>query len=593
MKPYPLIIMSACLGAPAVAQDRQEPLPTVTVTGELASDAARALAAEQARTPGGVTLVDSDSLYQRNVTNNADMLRFVPGVWTASPSGTDSTFISIRGSNLDAVDYDGSGVKLLQDGLPVTAADGNNHNRFVDPLSARHVVIARGANALAYGASTLGGAIEYITPTARDSAPLELFLNAGSHGQRQARVSAGVVQGSFDGLVSVEAKRRDGYRVHNRQERESVSANAGWQLSDRIDTRLYATYTNNDEELPGVLTRAQWLAGPDGAEGAAVAGHYQWNVEAARVASKTTWRIDGDSSLTFGLSYEQQALYHPIVQSPYFSLLINTKQRNAGASVRYNLRMGQHDLVAGVMQGRTTVKGGNYGNDAGRRTSLATRVDNDANSTELFALDRWQFAPRWTAVYGAQGVLADRDIRNTTVATGSVRHPKAEYRSFNPRVGLIRQLAPGTEVFANVSRLYEAPTTYQMEDQASGNDTTLDAMHGVSVEAGTRGEYAAAAGHWHWDVAVYYARLRNEILSVDDPSAPGTSLSQNVDDTVHAGVEAALGASFSLDRSGTHRIEPQLSLLLNHFRFDDDAVYDNRRLPAAPRHAMRGELLYR
>ena len=28
---------------------------------------------------------------------------------------------------------------------------------------------------------------------------------------------------------------------------------------------------------------------------------------------------------------------------------------------------------------------------------------------------------------------------------------------------------------------------------------------------------------WHWDVAAYYARIRDEILSVDDPAAPGTA----------------------------------------------------------------------
>ena len=96
------------------------------------------------------------------------MLRYVPGVWAESQRHR-RVFFSSRGSNLDATDYDKNGIKLLQDGLPVTAADGNNHNRDVDPLNARYVIVARGANALAYGASTLGGAIDFTTPTARNS----------------------------------------------------------------------------------------------------------------------------------------------------------------------------------------------------------------------------------------------------------------------------------------------------------------------------------------------------------------------------------------------------------------------------------------
>lgn len=597
MTRHPVTFLPALLlSAHSIAFAQQDPtqLPTVTVVGDMpAQQTRRELESEQARTPGGVTLVDSDQLAQRNIANNADMLRYVPGVWSASSTGTDGAFISIRGSNLDSVDYDGSGVKLLQDGLPVTAADGNNHNRFVDPLSARYIVVARGANALTYGASTLGGAIDFISPTGLDSPPLEVSVNAGSHGQRQARLTAGGAAGKFDGLVSVEAKRRDGYRDHNKQQREGLYANAGWQLSDTVGTRFYLTYVNNEEELAGPLTRAQWLAKPTQAEAAAVAGHYQWNVETARIANKTVWNIDPDSSLSVGLSYETQQLYHPIVQSPYFSLLIDTEQRNLGMSMRYKLRIGEHDLLAGVNAGRTEVTGSNYGNRGGQRTTLTTRVDNDADSTEVFVMDRWQFTQGWTAVYGAQSVQAGREIRNTALATGALRNPKADYSSINPRAGLLYQLTPQTELFTNVSRLYEAPTTYQLDDQENGNNQTLDAMKGMSLEVGTRGRQTVGKSQWHWDLALYYARIHDEILSVDDPAAPGTSLAANVDKTVHAGLEALVGASIALDATGAHRIAPLMSLTVNHFSFDNNRAYGNNRLPAAPRFAVRAEVLYR
>lgn len=281
------------------------------------------------------------------------------------------------------------------------------------------------------------------------------------------------------------------------------------------------------------------------------------------------------------------------MQNPYFSLLIDTEQRNAGLSVRYNVRRGQHELLAGLNYGQTTVKGGNYGNQGGRRTALATRVDNDAESTELFLMDRWRFAPQWLAVYGAQGVPADREIRKITIASGALRNPKADYNSLNPRAGLIYQLTPKTELFANVSRLYEAPTTYQIDDQVNGNNQTLEAMKGTSFEGGTRGKHTVGADQWHWDIALYYAKIRDEILSVDDPKAPGTSLSSNIDNTIHAGIEALVGASFALDESRIHRVEPLVNMTVNKFNFDGDHVYGDKRLPAAPRYVVRAETLYR
>lgn len=565
-------------------------LPTVTIRAQSGADETRQeLEAEQALTPGGVTLVDGEGLRQRSVTSLADMLRYVPGLWATSGSTGDSSFLSSRGSNLDATNYDGNGIKLLQDGLPVTAADGNNHNRQVNPLTARHAVVARGANALTYGASTLGGAIDFTTPTARDGAPNELLLQAGSHGQWQGSLTLGTTAGDFDGLVSVETRQSDGYRLHHRQARSGLYVNGGWQLTNAVQTRFYATYIDNQQQLPGVLTRQQWLDDPSQAEAAAVAGNYRYNVETWRVANKTVWDIDADSKLTLGLSYENQQLYHPIVYAPpFFSLLIDTGQRTLGGTLRYQRRMGAHDLLVGVNLARTTVGGGNYSYVPGGAQTLSTVVDNSANNTELFVMDRWQFAPNWTAVYGAQAVFTSRDVANPSL--------RGDYQAVNPRAGLIHQFTPTTQLFANVSRVYEAPTLYELEDETPGGPrgTLLDAMRGTAFEIGTRGKQALGQrDHWNWDVAVYYTRLRNEILSRDDSSRPGTSLSVNVDGTVHAGIEALVGGSFALGDTGRHRIEPLVNLTVNHFRFRNDSIYGNNVLPAAPKVALKGEILYR
>ena len=208
---------------------------------------------QRALTPGGVTVVEGAELYQRHVANLADMLRFVPGVFAESAYGNDELFFSSRGSNLDAVDYDKNGVKLLQDGLPVTTADGNNHNRVIDPLTARFASVARGANALTYGASTLGGAIDFTSPTARNSAPLSAAFDGGSFGSLNGRVTLGGARDKVDGLLTVEGRHFDGYRDHSGQERFGLYANAGWHPSATTNVQLFGTYVNNDLKLPGAL----------------------------------------------------------------------------------------------------------------------------------------------------------------------------------------------------------------------------------------------------------------------------------------------------------------------------------------------------
>jgi iron complex outermembrane receptor protein len=576
---------------------------SVSVTAEQVK---AAVEAQRAETPGGVTVVDSEDLYQRHVNNLADMLRYVPGVWADSGYGNDELFFSSRGSNLDAVDYDKNGIKLLQDGLPVTTADGNNHNRVVDPLSSRYASVARGANALTYGASTLGGAIDFVSPTARNSAPLSLFLEGGSFGSVNGRASAGGTGEALDGLLTVEGRQFDGYRDHSDQERWGLYGNAGWRMSDTADLRLFATYVHNDLRLPGALTASEVDADRDQASEAALQGNYGKVVKTARIALKANWSFGADGVLSAGLSYEGQSLYHPIVNQIFvdfdgpgpdapvevFSLLVDTDHRDLGAVVRYDRRLGAHDLVAGLNYGKGSVEGGNYRNLNGLPNGISEFVDNNANSVEGFVVDRWRVSDRWTVVFGAQVVSAFRDVLTTNADTGAVSSPSHRWSAVNPRAGVIGTLGNAGELYGNVSRLFEAPTTFEMEDDVRGGNAVLDPMNGTVAEVGWRSQTRSSSGtRWTWDVAAYYARINDEILSMDDPNAPGNSLTTNIDKTTHAGLEALVGASFEL--GGAHRIDPQVSFTLNRFRFDSDPVYADNRLPAAPTYAARGEILYR
>ena len=260
--------------------------------------------------------------------------------------------------------------------------------------------------------------------------------------------------------------------------------------------------------------------------------------------------------------------------------------------VRYDRRMGAHDLLVGLNYGDGSVEGGNYRNLNGRPNGISEYVDNTADSVEAFVVDRWRTSDRWTVVFGGQAVSAGRDVLTTNATTGAVSNPNARYSTFNPRAGVIASVNRAGEVYGNVSRLFEAPTTFQMMDDVRGGNATLDPMSGVVAEVGWRSTSSQTSGtRWTWDIAAYFARIDDEILSVDDPNAPGNTLVTNIDNTTHAGLEALVGSSFAI--GGAHRIDPRVSFTLNRFHFDDDPSWGQNRLPAAPTYAVRGEVLYR
>ncbi len=598
--------------------DKIRRLDTVQVTDKIESSPVQTLKndpkfkaskVEANQSAGGVTLIEIDDMRDRNVSSIADFFRYVPGTWAASQSGNDETFISMRGSNLDSINFDGSGTKLLQDGLPVTAADGNNHNRVIDPLASQYATVARGANALKYGASTLGGAVDFTSPTAYTSPMATLSLSGGSFGEFLGRGTVSkVFNDKFDGLLTVEGKLWDGYRDHNKQDRVGVYANFGVQLTDSIVNRTFVSYIKNNQEFAGQLTREEFEANPKQASRQAIGGNYQLNVETERVANKTTWTIDNRSSLDVGFSFENQSLYHPIVDKiipPFlgfevFSLLVDTEQQDWGTSARYNLHLDDHDLLVGMNFGINSEKGGNYRNDGGRRNGLTNQLRKDASTVEVFAQDHWHIDERWTLTPALQGVFAHREVNSigvnpvTGALNGQNSHPNANYQGINPSLGLSYRFLKDANAYANVSRLYEPPTNYNLGDNTITNagDATLKAMEGTSVEIGTRGVHEFnAINKMNWDVSLYYSWLNKEILSTSP--VPGTSLAKNFDNTIHAGVETLIGGQFALDSLGTHSIAPMMNVTFNHFAFDNDPVYRNNRLPSAPDYFVKGELLYR
>lgn len=589
------------------AQERPDAKPATPVTLNpievVAPHSATDPRAQQRLNPGSVHIVNSDTFYQRSVGNLSDALRYVPGVMAESNTGGDDQVLSIRGSNLSALDYDNGGVALMQDGLPISTADGNNHNRLIDPLTASDLIVANGPNALAYGASELGGAIDVISRTARNSDPRQVYLSGGSHGLFNGRLSTGGISGKLDGMLVVDHKHFDGYRENSAESRTSVYGNIGLKATDTLDLRLFASHTDSRQRLAGSLTRAQFDDDARQADPSYALGNHALNVKTDRLALKGDWTINAASRLEFGLSYETQSLYHPIVDvynfsttppAHYFSLLIDTRQETTGGMLRYHLKAGKHQLLAGLNLAHTSNYGGNYENDGGNKGIRTNDINQQSNSATLFLMDRWQFAPRWTLVYGAQAITTNRNLHDTTLASNDTRHQKASYASVNPRAGLIYALSKNSELFANVSRIYQAPNNFDLDNDVRQNDSTLSAMHGVAVEVGTRGSEPLPFAHGtaHWNLALYHARIHNEILSVDNPAQPGNMLSANYDKTRHTGIEALLGGSFQITDRG-QRIEPLVSASYNHFTFDHDPIYGNNRLPSAPRYIVHGEVMVR
>lgn len=86
-----------------------------------------------------------------------DALDYQPGVLVQNFfGGIDQPRLNIRGSGVQSAPL-ARGILLMQDGLPVTDADGSFHISTLEMRNARMISIRRGANSLNPQSNTLGG----------------------------------------------------------------------------------------------------------------------------------------------------------------------------------------------------------------------------------------------------------------------------------------------------------------------------------------------------------------------------------------------------------------------------------------------------
>ena len=231
--------------------------------GSLVAPSIPALRAEIKRNVGSVGFIDADTPEQqtRYIADLRDALKDAPGVFAESRYGQEMR-LSIRGSNLTR-DFHMRGLELLQDGIPMTFADGAGDTYSIDPHYYRAIEIYKGGNGLAYGSSTLGGAINFISPTAYTAiSPNYLNVEGGSFETIRGQAQASRIFGNFDVLLNGGYTHSLGYRGHEQSNYLMFNGNAGYRFSNNIETRFYLESMTPDNKFPEHCTSIRSAARP-------------------------------------------------------------------------------------------------------------------------------------------------------------------------------------------------------------------------------------------------------------------------------------------------------------------------------------------
>ncbi|HEX7074826.1 MAG TPA: TonB-dependent receptor, partial [Hyphomicrobiaceae bacterium] len=535
---------------------------------------------------GGTAVVASQEMPPQAGTSLSEALAFVPGVVVQDFFGSnDQPRLQIRGSGLQQNPSE-RGTLVLQDGLPINRADGSYIVGLADPKSAAFMEVYRGYTANRLGATVLGGAINFVSPTGITAPGADVAAEFGSFGQFTTNAQAGARQGDLDAHASLSYTERDGFRQHNESERANFNMNVGARVNENISTRLFVGYTDLAFDVVGPLSRdlleqnpKQICSGPPNCKGPNVGrDDPRREAEQFRIGSRTTARF-GANRFDFGLgyTYTDDSFTFPIaggvrdtVGGDLTTVLRYAYAPDPSRALPLFEVTGQY--VVGSADRRYFI------NDKGKKGPLFGDNELDSSTLSVNAGFNIPLTERLTVSPALAYSYATRE--NKDVYKGATRpylafpmpQPFGEtpfkdtsydhsYSAWTPSLALSYEIARGQSVFAALSRSFEPPTHDDLIATINGSPNSsagapalpptetpppprdafatpdLDAQTATTLEGGWKGRTDRLA----WSAIAYYSWVKDELLNLRDETAVSLG-AVNADKTTHFGVE--LGAAF-------------------------------------------------
>jgi iron complex outermembrane receptor protein len=534
-----------------------------------------------ARVPGSVALVESAELQETRQANLKDALGLVPGVYVQPRFGAaDESQISIRGSGLRN-NFHARGVNLLVNGMPYRNADGFTDFESLELLTTESIEVYKGGNALRFGGSTLGGAINLETRTGYSAPSLGLTAEGGSFGFLKSQLASGGTAGNLDWYGSLTRTTLDGYRDWAQQGRTRANAHLGYVLSPSTDLRGFYFFARVSEQLPGALSAEQLRSLPSAANAENLDGHWGRNYDLHHLGLQLRSQLGPNQRLEISPYAQYRKIDHPIFQ------VISQESRDWGAEVRYEnsapLLGRSNRLTLGLQPAWLDMDNRQFENLAGQHGELRKQQRDQAVGLAVYAENALEISPRLTAVLGVRLDHAIRKSHDAYLADGD----QSDHRGFDavlPKVGLLYAVPKvDGQIYANVSRSAEPPLLLELNSLTVPGFIDLEAQSAWQTELGIRG---AALG-LRWDVAAYDIELHHEILNLNVAPFPGAPFTvptyRNVPRSRHYGLETGLEAAVPV---GVARV----AYTFARYRFVNDPVYGGNELPGAPRHHLQAQL---
>lgn len=451
--------------------------------------------------PANVQVVTEKDIQKRNVQNTAQAISMVTGV---SASQSVEGTVNLRG-------YSSKNILVLVDGQPMnTAWNGDVDWNMIPVENIRKIEVVSGGQSALYGGRAVGGVINIMTKTQKQeglhgSATVSYGSNATVNqnynvGFKKNKFDFGAFYGSmnthgwhdYDVSISKSGK-AEGYDsdaegnavIGNRGDKkvlnETFGFNLGYSFNDSQKLTYKYTHSIYDWKYEDPIS---YIEGANRWKG--TIGENNKSYSPSSFLGTRGWRAYNLHSLTYNdkdngvhAHFGMTDYYKDGYTSP--SSKVDPKNDFSGSGTktsypskswdmdlnkRWNL--GDHNLLAGVSYGQDkfneVFSAINNWKSWSSDGTVTQRTGGKDKYWSLYAQDKWNFAPKWTAYIGGRyDHYRKYDGYDTKNYTGKVDLSSGKsYEKFSPKLSLDYAANKDTNFYLSYGKSFNTPILYQL-----------------------------------------------------------------------------------------------------------------------------------
>lgn len=441
----------------------------------------------------------------------------------------------VRGANSN---FDGQGVKVYLNGIPITDAEGITVMDDIDFGSVGNVEIVKGPSGTLYGLAIAGVVNMQTVKPQTSGVSLSQNTMFGSYGLRRSTTSLQINKPGSSLMINYGSQNYNGFMNHTKSTKDFVNMMGDFHLNEKQSITSYVGWSDSYDQRNGELSKAQYDTLDYSGNPAYLKNDAHSNIISFRAGVSHTYRFNENvsNSTTFfgtGMSNNSSSAGGWTDKAPVnFGLrsVFDTKFKLSDEITLSGVTgvEAQRQYAQTIAYGMVT----NNANTTGYNIIGAMRSNQTSINSTYSVFTQWTLALPYdfafTAGVGSSSMnitLYDKfyvAANNTATSKVPTTYATSYTNLISPSFALNKLLTKNISLYASYNKGYKAPVSSNIYTPAANTvNTSLRPEMGVQWELGSKGNLLD--GRLNYELAYFSTKFSDKMTTVAVPNATNTA----------------------------------------------------------------------